>query len=334
MPAATSDVLIVGAGLTGLVAARQLSSAGLRVVIVEKEKLVGGRLSSESIGTGMADTGAQFFTARSPEFQELVADWLAQGQVYVWSHGWSTGSHATTIPDGFPRYAATGGFQSLANGLLDGLAVHTDFRLVSIDHGSGGWVATDRSGRNFVSRGIIMTPPLPISLSLLRSVKASIPATAWEALSQIRYGPCLCGLFLIAGDVILPEPGALQRPDQPLGWIADNRRKGISPEACVLTVHAGTDISRERWGTKNEQVLSWMHEQVAPYLAGDAQIVRGRVVRWRHALPMSIYPERFLASELLSPLVLAGDAFAGPRVEGAVLSGLAAADAMRRKLVS
>ena len=52
------------------------------------------------------------------------------------------------------------------------------------------------------------------------------------------------------------------------------------------------------------------------------------IFRWPYAVPLSTYPERYLLSVLTPPLAFAGDAFDGPRVEGAVLSGLAAAGAL------
>lgn len=63
--AAPADVLIVGVGICGLVAATSLTAGGLRVVLLDKGRSVGGRLGTRRVGPGRADHGAQFFTARS-----------------------------------------------------------------------------------------------------------------------------------------------------------------------------------------------------------------------------------------------------------------------------
>jgi predicted NAD/FAD-dependent oxidoreductase len=43
----------------------------------------------------------------------------------------------------------------------------------------------------------------------------------------------------------LPAPGAIQiEGGEPVYWIADNNRKGISPQKSALTIHAGAEFSR------------------------------------------------------------------------------------------
>src|SRR5690349_51858 len=104
-----SDVLIIGAGLSGLMAARKLSENRFRVTLIEKGQGVGGRLATQAVGKGLADYGAQFFTVRSDEFRREVDQWLADKVVYVWSKGFSDGIRTTEQFDGYPRYATQGG---------------------------------------------------------------------------------------------------------------------------------------------------------------------------------------------------------------------------------
>jgi monoamine oxidase len=48
----TADVVVVGAGLSGLAAARTLREAGREVVVLEARDRVGGRTVNEPIGEG------------------------------------------------------------------------------------------------------------------------------------------------------------------------------------------------------------------------------------------------------------------------------------------
>ena len=67
----TADVLVIGAGMAGLIAAAELQRAGRRVLVLDKGRGVGGRLASRRIGEASFDHGAQFITARTPRFAAL-----------------------------------------------------------------------------------------------------------------------------------------------------------------------------------------------------------------------------------------------------------------------
>ena len=79
-------------------------------------------------------------------------------------------------------------------------------------------------------------------------------------------------------------------------------------------------------------------ERVTAYLYKLVNVLSVQVKRWRYSVSTSLYPERFLLlpethpNGTVAPLVFAGDAFGGPRVEGAVLSGLAAGEAIAAAL--
>jgi hypothetical protein len=328
MPQAThSEFLIIGAGISGLMAAHALRRAGKNPLLLDKGSGVGGRLATRRMGPGVADHGAQFFTVRDGRFQALVDSWMASGWVYVWSHGWSDGSIADSPRDGHPRYAVRGGMNALAKHIAHGLNCHVGEQVKSVTFDGGLWQMVVDDERSYTAEKLLFTPPVPQSLALIKDSSVSLAAEDAAALAALDYAPCLAGLFWIEGQVYLPEPGALQRPYADLAWIADNRRKGISPDASILTLHASIAFSREHFDDSDDSLIARFTAELSAFMNPSAQLREAQIKRWRYSQPVTLHPDRCCVARGL-PLVFAGDAFGEPRVEGAALSGLEAAEAL------
>ena len=322
-----TDILIIGAGLCGLMTAQTAAASGKQIVIIEKADNVGGRLATRRIGTGRADHGAQFFTVRSAQFQQWVERWEANGLVYPWSYGWSDGSLATTPNDGHPRYAVHGGMNNLAKEVAASLGsnvkIHTGIRAESIVQQNGAWCVTVENQAEYCAPALVITSPVPQSLALIDAGNVELLQRDRHALDAIQYAPCLCAIFGVNGEVYLPDPGALQRPGATISWIADNKRKGISPGATMITMHANAEFSRAHYDQPDDFISLTFLEELLPFLTAGSEVYETQLKRWRYSIPTALHPDPFLKAADLPPLYFGGDAFGGPRIEGAALSGMA-----------
>lgn len=320
------DVLVIGAGLSGLLAARTLHAGGARVLVLDKARGVGGRMATRRIDTHTADHGAQFFTAHDPRFRALVDEWTQAGIVRRWSTGFAT-PDGTLKDNGVPRYCGAAGMASIAKHLARDLDVRVQAKVVQARADGAGWTITTEDGALHQSRGLLLTAPVPQSLALLSAGGTALPAPKWSVLEQIDYAPCLTVLARLTGPSRIPEPGGLWMSGEPLLWMADNRLKGVSQAAeSLLTIHAGQDFSREHYDRPEAEATAAILAAAEPWIGSP--VAQTQLHRWRYSVPLRIHPEPFLAAQEPAPVVFAGDAFGGPRVEAAALSGLAAGTAL------
>jgi len=307
-------VAVVGAGLSGLVAARKLADAGHEVVVLDKGAVPGGRLATDALDGAAFDSGAQFFTVRSGAFAALVDPWLRSGLAYEWSRGFSD------PPDGYPRYAVRGGMAALGAHLAQGLDVRLQTMCFAIRRGGGRWSVGIDDGTSMAADALVVTCPLPQSASLLMTADVAVP----EQLRRTDYHRVVAVLAALDRPGAVPPPGGVQDADAVFSFVADNQRKGVST-APAVTLHVNHEESAAHWDDPPDDLRAWALDVAAPWF-GDATVVAARVRRWRFAGPQTIWPESCWTPEAGLPLALAGDAFAGPKVEGAALSGMAAAD--------
>lgn len=322
MYVSTDPFLIVGAGLAGLVAARELTSLGYNVIVLEQAAAVGGRMATRVFGSARFDSGAQFFTVRDPQFRRMVNGWLAAGAADLWSRGF-TRANGDTRQDGHPRYRGLPGMDGVPHYLADGLDVRLNQAVRSAQVNGRYWQLHLENGEALDGRALLLTPPLPQSLELLAAGGYALPGEIVDQLSAIEYAPCLALMAELAQQSNLPPPGGLQLHGEPIAFIGDNTLKGVSPGSNAVTIHAGPQFSQEHWSATDEQVAEWLLDD-AGYWIG-APVVRWHLERWRYSIPKEIIEQRALCIAGPPALVFAGDVFGGPRVEGAALSGLAAA---------
>ena len=322
----TNSCVVVGAGISGLLAARELTSAGWRVVVLDRGREIGGRMATRRVGGGTFDYGAQFFTVRSGRFERLVEGWLEAGVVQEWTRGFAD-AEGRHNEDGYPRYRGSGGMSSIPEHLARSLDIRTGERVVEANVRDGAWEVRTESGASVAGTALLLAAPVPQSLEIIGMGGFVLPDDARDGLDSISYAPCLALLALLDGPTGVPEPGGMQVKGEPLDWISDNQRKGIS-EAPGITIHAGPTWSREHFETPEAEVarslLAFAGERLASDLSSRA--VETSLTRWRYSWVTQPHPQPCLVASEEPPLLFAGDAFGGAKVEGAALSGLAAAD--------
>jgi renalase len=322
----TRTCLIVGAGISGLLAANALQRAGWDVTVLDKGRGVGGRMATRRFGGGTFDHGAQFFTVRSDRFSDLVEGWLGAGAAAEWSRGFAD-ADGRPNEDGYPRYRGAHGMTSIPKYLARGLDVRTCERAVSVDATAAGWEVACESGLRLEPTALLLAMPVPQALELATSGNYGLPASARQQLEAVSYGPCLAFMALLDGPADVPGPGGMQIKGEPLDWIGDNQHKGIS-DLPAITIHAGPEWSRAHFeddGAELErQLISFASDQLGTDLS--SLVVESSLARWRYSWVTDAHPEPFVVASEDPALLFCGDAFGQPKVEGAALSGLAAAD--------
>ena len=121
-------IAVIGAGMAGLAAATALTRGGEDVRLFDKGRGPGGRMATRRVKLGEAeiafDHGAQYFTARSPEFRDVVDSWMRAGTAAEWGEG---------------RYVGTPAMNSVIRAMAAPLEVTWGAQVGAIEGAPGAW---------------------------------------------------------------------------------------------------------------------------------------------------------------------------------------------------
>jgi predicted NAD/FAD-dependent oxidoreductase len=183
------------------------------------------------------------------------------------------------------------------------------------------WQVVIDDGSVRAADAVVITVPVPQAFALLADAAVELD----ESLFRTDYDRTITLLTVLDRPGAVPNPGAVQNPDATFSFICDNAVKGVST-TTAMTFHASNEWSETNWQQDPEQLLGRLEEAAAPWIGG-ARVVDRQLKKWRFATPRTIWPDPYWAT-CDNRIVLAGDAFSGPRIEGAHNSGMAAAHSL------
>lgn len=324
-----ADVLILGAGVSGLACADALSRGGAQVTVLDKGRGVGGRVATRRIEGQPTDHGLAFFHGTDPTF--LAAIDAVPGEVV---EGWPwrvLGSGAPCNPAAFDplqparRLAFAAGVSAFPKALAAGLDVRAEVQAARLGVEGDQIHVVDKQGGSWRAPTVVLAAPVEQAVALLAHDRAFAAAAA--LLRLVGTVPCQALIAAYDGpddpldaELFLPEDSEI------LQLVSHDSSKRPAPRRRILVIQA-----RARWSAANldaapQAVVATLLAETARLLgdwAGAPAVVQHH--RWRYA---RVQGGDTFAAPYLSALAggarlgLTGESFhpAGG-VEGAFLAG-------------
>jgi predicted NAD/FAD-dependent oxidoreductase len=310
-------IAVIGAGLAGLSCATALQQAGLEVSVFEKSRGPAGRMATRRRDDWQCDHGAQYFTARHPDFRDEVARWRRAGVAAPWAPRLQA-LEGATIREPDPRVERFVGIPRMtspARLLAETLAVTPDTTIQRMQREADGWQlsSAERGGMDDRFDAVLLAVPSPQAEPLLRQPAPELAALAGSAVMR----GCWAMMLRLAEPAGLPFDAAFVNHG-PLSWVARNNSKpGRSAQETWL-LHAGAQWSEAHLEQDADSVAAAMLEAFVE-LGGPAPQA-WTAHRWRYATPDPALGIG-CAWDAGIGVGLCGDWLSGGRVEGAWLSG-------------
>ena len=292
--------------MAGLACADVLSSAGHSVQLFDKGRGAGGRMSTRRwqtpIGEVTADHGAQYFTARDPEFKRLVRQWSDIGIAVPWP------------PAGAEAWVGVPGMSAVVKQIARSQTVSWGHLVKSVARRDDGWWLLGERDEAGPFDAVLLAIPAEQAAAILALHDFSMMRTALIARSQ----PCWTGMFVF--DRPLGGLPDVLRDRGNITWAARNNSKPGRPAPECWVVHGSARWSSERLEESAEHIAGLLFAEL--YEASGSSIphpVASAAHRWRYALSAGTGEGALWNSDLR--LGVCGDWLLGPRVECAWLSG-------------
>jgi renalase len=336
--AASPRIAVIGAGIAGIAAVRELQAGNATVEVFDKGRASGGRVATRRRDGAQFDHGAQFFTVRDDGFDAVIAPLLRDGTVAEWRGPFRTLRTGEFGADPRPgaRYVGVPGMSALPRMLSGGFAVATGARLAALRRADDVWhLDVEREGsvrrHHQAFDAILLAIPPAQAMDLLAASRIDGVAFLAAQRAQQRLQPCLCAMAMFA-QPIDEAMGGMFVQDEALAWAAHDGGKPMRHEQPAYVLHAtaawsATNFDREPLASARE-LLAAFSRSLARSLP---EVVSLDAHRWRYAIAADGAAEGFVA-DAGQRIWLASDAFTGGRVEGAYCSGRSAAQSMLRAL--
>ena len=299
-------VAVIGAGMAGLVCARQLADAGRRVVVFDKSGDIGGRLATRRRDGLWWNHGAPAVHVRSREFLALLESLERRGS-------------ATAIPgEAVARFVGRPDMRELLRPLVEGLDCRFGCPVARLAPGSDGWrvaLHQDEAAEPAFD-AVVVAIPAPQAAALLAASGLPLP----DGMEAVRMSPCWT-LLTAHGD---RQPGLRQ-----LGQSEAIERSTVTdlgpdgPTTCVL--HAPAAWSASRLEQDADAVALALYAVLSAVCPADLPAPDYLAAhRWRYARASAPLGRDCVWLPDLG-IGLAGDWCPGGDAEGACLSGRALA---------
>ena len=302
---------IIGAGMAGLACAETLSQMGADVVLFDKARGPGGRMSSRRVDTPQGpisfDHGAQYFTARDPAFIARVARWAREGIVAHWP------AAATEAWVGVPAMNAP------IREMAARQSVQWASRIEAITRSGDQWHVNVDGMPPSVFDGVVVALPAEQAAPLLLHWDADFADCA----QNTRSAPCWTVMVAFAAP--LATHTKVIADDEVIGWAALNSDKLGRSGPTTWVIQADPRWSEAHLEDQSEDVIAALLRRLAQRLMITLpEPLSVTAHRWRYARSGNAVRGALFNPEVR--LGVCGDWLLGPRVECAWLSGTALAE--------
>ena len=314
---AAKHIAIVGAGIAGLSCATVLRQANLRVSIFDKSNGPAGRMSTRRGSSWECDHGAQYFTARDPDFRAEVARWERAGVAGSWRPRIKVfdGKSLQDRESALDRFVGIPRMTSPARFVADGHDLTCKTTIQQLETDPDGWSlrSVEHGWLSDCFDAVVVALPAPQTVTLLEPCTPDFAAMARNANMRGAWAVML----RYASPVDLPFDAVFVN-DGPLRWVARNSSKpGRSGDETWL-LHASAEWSEAHIEDGADLVAGALLAEFTR-LGGPAPLA-WTAHRWRYADTDPALEAGCLWNPRTS-IGLCGDWLNGGKVEGAWLSG-------------
>ena len=324
-------IAIVGAGLSGLIVAQRLRGLA-DVTVFEKSRGPGGRMATRYAGDYEFDHGAQFFTARTPEFRHFLAPLLDEGVVADWPaefaelDGDRVRARRSWCRE-YPHYVGVPRMSTIGRYLSRELEIVPNTRIVKIERLDEDWTLIDEAGNTFDGfRWLVLTPPAAQTASLA----AEFPDLA-ALCAEREMLACYALMLGFQRDLELPWQAAVVR-NAPISWISVNSSKPGRKRPFTLLVHSTNAWANQHVDDNIDAVRERMLDEATRVCGQDLRSAdHCQVHRWRYAnIDRQIGSKYYV--NISSRLAACGDWFVRGRIEAAFTSASSLAERILEQL--